>query len=71
MHHAAQASRAHALESSSACLPAVAETETGRSLTRYLGGSPDKNKGVKDAHERFARLGVVAAILRDPAKRER
>ncbi|TBU45074.1 DnaJ-domain-containing protein [Dichomitus squalens] len=32
---------------------------------------PDKNKGVKDAHERFARLGVVAAILRDPAKRER
>ncbi|KAI0719576.1 DnaJ-domain-containing protein [Cerioporus squamosus] len=32
---------------------------------------PDKNKGVKNAHERFARLGVVAAILRDPAKRER
>ncbi|RDX55593.1 DnaJ-domain-containing protein [Lentinus brumalis] len=32
---------------------------------------PDKNKGVKHAHERFARLGVVAAILRDPAKRER
>ncbi|KAI1795210.1 DnaJ-domain-containing protein [Ganoderma leucocontextum] len=32
---------------------------------------PDKNKGVKHAHERFARLGVVAAILRDAAKRER
>ncbi|KAH9853494.1 DnaJ-domain-containing protein [Lenzites betulinus] len=32
---------------------------------------PDKNKGVKNAHERFARLGVVAAILRNPEKRER
>ncbi|KAI0832395.1 DnaJ-domain-containing protein [Trametes gibbosa] len=32
---------------------------------------PDKNKGVKNAHERFARLGVVAAILRNSEKRER
>lgn len=32
---------------------------------------PDKNKGVKGAHERFARLGVVAAILRDSGNRER
>ncbi|EIW61980.1 DnaJ-domain-containing protein [Trametes versicolor FP-101664 SS1] len=32
---------------------------------------PDKNKGVKNAHERFARLGVVAAILRNAEKRER
>ncbi|KAI0661004.1 DnaJ-domain-containing protein [Cubamyces menziesii] len=32
---------------------------------------PDKNKGVKNAHERFARLGVVASILRNPEKRER
>ncbi|KAI0677599.1 DnaJ-domain-containing protein [Trametes maxima] len=32
---------------------------------------PDKNKGVKGAHERFARLGVVAAILRNGEKRER
>ncbi|KAH9943460.1 DnaJ-domain-containing protein [Epithele typhae] len=32
---------------------------------------PDKNKGVKNAHERFARLGVVAAILRNGEKRER
>lgn len=33
--------------------------------------SPDKNPGVKGIHERFARLGVIAAILRDPRGRER
>lgn len=32
---------------------------------------PDKNPGVKNAHERFARLGVVAAILRDAEGRKR
>jgi len=32
---------------------------------------PDKNPGVKGIHERFARLGVIAAILRDPAGRTR
>ncbi|PCH41045.1 DnaJ-domain-containing protein [Wolfiporia cocos MD-104 SS10] len=32
---------------------------------------PDKNPGVKGAHERFARLGVVATILRDPEGRKR
>jgi len=32
---------------------------------------PDKNPGVKGVHERFARLGVIAAILRDSAGRER
>ena len=33
--------------------------------------SPDKNPGVKGIHERFARLGVIATILRDPVGRER
>jgi len=32
---------------------------------------PDKNPGVKGIHERFARLGVVAAILRNPEGRRR
>jgi hypothetical protein len=32
---------------------------------------PDKNPGVKGIHERFARLGVIAAILRDPVGRKR
>lgn len=33
--------------------------------------SPDKNPGIKDAHERFARLGIVAQILRNKEGRER
>jgi hypothetical protein len=33
--------------------------------------SPDKNPGVKSAHERFARLGVIASILKNEQKRER
>ncbi|KAF7775992.1 hypothetical protein Agabi119p4_4385 [Agaricus bisporus var. burnettii] len=32
---------------------------------------PDKNPGVKNAHERFARLGVIANILRNKASRKR
>lgn len=32
---------------------------------------PDKNPGVKGVHERFARLGVVAAILRNSDSRKR
>lgn len=32
---------------------------------------PDKNPGVKGIHERFARLGLVASILKSPAGRER
>ncbi|GJE84200.1 DnaJ-domain-containing protein [Phanerochaete sordida] len=32
---------------------------------------PDKNPGVKGAHDRFARLGVVSKILRDPEARKR
>lgn len=33
--------------------------------------SPDKNPGVKHAHERFSRLGVVSKILRDAEGRKR
>ena len=33
--------------------------------------SPDKNPGVKGVQERFARLGVVASILRSEEGRER
>jgi DnaJ family protein C protein 1 len=33
--------------------------------------SPDKNPGVKNIHERFARLGVIAQILRNQESRER
>ncbi|PPR07048.1 hypothetical protein CVT26_005249 [Gymnopilus dilepis] len=32
---------------------------------------PDKNPGVKGVHERFARLGVIATILRNKESRER
>ncbi|KIY45281.1 DnaJ-domain-containing protein [Fistulina hepatica ATCC 64428] len=32
---------------------------------------PDKNPGVKGVHERFARLGVISTILRNPESRER
>jgi len=33
--------------------------------------SPDKNQGVAGIHERFARLGVIAAILRNAESRKR
>ena len=33
--------------------------------------SPDKNPGVKGVQERFARLGVIASILRSEEGRER
>ena len=33
--------------------------------------SPDKNPNVKGVQERFARLGVVGTILRNPEGRER
>ncbi|KAK7060570.1 hypothetical protein VNI00_001336 [Paramarasmius palmivorus] len=32
---------------------------------------PDKNPGKKNVHERFARLGVVSTILRNPESRKR
>lgn len=33
--------------------------------------SPDKNPGVKGAHERFSRLGVISTILRNEESRKR
>ena len=33
--------------------------------------SPDKNTGVPNNQERFSRLGVIAAILKDAEKRKR
>src|ERR1700728_4461005 len=33
--------------------------------------SPDKNPNVKNVHERFSRLSVVAAILKNEESRER
>ena len=36
-----------------------------------VAASPDKNPGVVGIHERFARLGVIAAILRNPESRKR
>ena len=40
-------------------------------LTPIMNSSPDKNPGVKGVQERFARLGVVATILRSEEGRER
>jgi DnaJ-class molecular chaperone len=38
----------------------------------YLGDfSPDKNPGVKGVHERFARLSVIAEILKGEESRKR
>jgi len=41
------------------------------SLAPIMNCSPDKNPGVKGVQERFARLGVVATILRSEEGRER
>lgn len=40
-------------------------------LIIFFSTSPDKNRNVKDIHARFARLGTITEILRDPAKRTR
>ena len=40
-------------------------------LPPIMNHSPDKNPGVKGIQERFARLGVVASILRNEEGRER
>ncbi|KAI0771604.1 DnaJ domain-containing protein [Trametes elegans] len=53
--------------SPTASTPEISKAYRKKSLQLH----PDKNKGVKDAHERFARLGVVASILKSPEKRER
>ena len=39
--------------------------------TTLMNCSPDKNPGVKGVQERFARLGVIASILRSQEGRER
>jgi len=54
----------------------VSPTSTTNEIARAyrkksLGMHPDKNPGVKNIHERFARLGVIANILRTPETRER
>ncbi|BFZ63408.1 hypothetical protein YB2330_004530 [Saitoella coloradoensis] len=51
----------------SADLEAITKAYRKRSLALH----PDKNRGKKGAHERFARLGVVTQILRDGEKRAR
>ncbi|KAI0375616.1 DnaJ-domain-containing protein [Pilatotrama ljubarskyi] len=52
--------------------PTASTSEISKAYRRKsLQLHPDKNKGLKNAHERFARLGVVASILRNPEKRER
>ncbi|EJD01100.1 DnaJ-domain-containing protein [Fomitiporia mediterranea MF3/22] len=52
--------------------PTATTQEIARAYRRKsIHTHPDKNPGRKDAHERFARLGVIAQILRDPVGRER
>ncbi|EGF97854.1 uncharacterized protein MELLADRAFT_69722 [Melampsora larici-populina 98AG31] len=51
----------------SASLPEINKAARRRSLELH----PDKNPNVKDIEARFARLGVITAILRDEEKRER
>ncbi|KAL7421491.1 hypothetical protein Q5752_004378 [Cryptotrichosporon argae] len=52
--------------------PSASTTEITKAYRKKsLALHPDKNPGVKDIEARFARLGVIAQILRDPARRER
>ena len=55
--------------SSSALLGSPVSTSCSYILSSNC--SPDKNPGVKGVQERFARLGVVASILRSEEGRER
>ncbi|KAI9507924.1 DnaJ-domain-containing protein [Russula earlei] len=53
-------------------LPSASVAEIGRAYRRKsMLLHPDKNPGVKGVQERFARLGVVASILRSQEGRER
>ncbi|BEJ11901.1 hypothetical protein CspHIS471_0203610 [Cutaneotrichosporon sp. HIS471] len=52
--------------------PSATNTQISKAYRkRSLELHPDKNPGVANIQERFARLGVVAQILRDSTKRER
>lgn len=52
--------------------PSATNTQISKAYRkRSLELHPDKNPGVPKIQERFARLGVVAQILRDGEKRER
>ncbi|KIO32767.1 hypothetical protein M407DRAFT_95742 [Tulasnella calospora MUT 4182] len=53
--------------SSKATVPEINKAYRKKSMQLH----PDKNPGVKGINERYARLGVVAAILRDSERRER
>lgn len=54
-------------------LPAIYPPQGNIEFTKLtiILASPDKNPGRKNAHERFARLGIIAQILRDKEGRER
>lgn len=52
--------------------PTASTTEIAKSYRKLsMQLHPDKNPGKKNVHERFARLGVVATILRNPETRKR
>ncbi|GBE79720.1 Uncharacterized J domain-containing protein [Sparassis crispa] len=53
--------------SSTASTPEIAKAYRKKSIQLH----PDKNPGVKHAHERFARLSVVSSILRNAESRKR
>ncbi|KAG6890549.1 hypothetical protein C0992_000809 [Termitomyces sp. T32_za158] len=52
---------------STASIPEIAKAYRKMSMQLH----PDKNPDEKDIHKRFARLGVVATILRNPESRKR
>ncbi|WVO15315.1 hypothetical protein L204_102971 [Cryptococcus depauperatus] len=54
-------------------IPASATTQqiTKAYRKKSLELHPDKNPGIKNIHERFARLGIIGQILRNPERRER
>jgi len=52
--------------------PSASSVEIGKAYRKKsITMHPDKNRGVKDAEKRYARLGVIAKILRNKEDRER